>query len=125
MGVPTFAKVMDKTYYTGLAGGLLEAVGKMFPARTKFYIYPALDRKTKTLMRTDDIPLVPDVMHIYQYLQENSLIVNLKNVTHQWLSISSDEVLQLIHRGDPQWKRWFQSMSSKTLSRKNCLDTKA
>ena len=118
MGVPTFAKVLDKSYYTGLAGGLLEAVGKMFPARTKFYIYPALDRKTKTLMRTDDIPLVPDVMHIYQYLQENSLIVNLKDVTHQWLSISSDEVLQLIHRGEPQWEKMVPKYVVKNIKQK-------
>lgn len=69
-------------------------------------------------MRTDDIPLVPDVMHIYQYLQENSLIVNLKNVTHQWLSISSDEVLQLIHRGDPQWEKMVPKYVVKNIKQK-------
>jgi len=118
MGVPTFAKVMDKNYYTGLAGGLLEAVGKMFPSRTKFYIYPALNRQTKKLMGTDDIALAPDVMHIYQYLLENALIVNLKNVKQEWLSIDSNEVLQLIHNGDNRWETMVPNYVVKNIKEK-------
>ncbi|MGE0076298.1 MAG: hypothetical protein AB7S48_00410 [Bacteroidales bacterium] len=118
MGVPTFAKVMDKSYYTDLAGGLLEAVGKMFPARTKFYIYPALNRQTKKLMETDDIPLAPDVMHIYLYMLENSLIVNLKDVRAEWLNIDSNEVLQLIHKGDLRWETMVPQYVTKSIKSK-------
>jgi hypothetical protein len=124
MGVPTFAKVMDKSYYTNLAGGLLEAVGKMFPIRTKFYIYPALNRQTKKLMETDDIPLAPDVMHIYQYLLENELIVNLKNVKHEWLNIDSNEVLRLIHSGDSQWERMVPRYVVKNIKEKKLFGYK-
>ncbi|HRX30723.1 MAG TPA: hypothetical protein P5349_02435 [Tenuifilaceae bacterium] len=105
MGVPTFVKVMDKIYYKDLPGGLLEAVGKMFPARTKFYIYPALNRISNKVMTTHDITLPPDVTHIYNYLTENGLIVNLPSVKREWLHITSNHVLQLLQENNADWEK--------------------
>ncbi len=69
-------------------------------------------------MGTDDIALAPDVMHIYQYLLENALIVNLKNVKQEWLSIDSNEVLQLIHSGDSRWEKMVPQYVVKNIKEK-------
>ncbi len=47
IGLDTFEKVMDESYYSNLKGGILEALGKLFPENVKVYLYPILDEKTK------------------------------------------------------------------------------
>ncbi len=42
MGVPILEKVMDKRYYENLKGGILQAMGMLFPQKMKLYIYPTL-----------------------------------------------------------------------------------
>ncbi|MEW5844839.1 MAG: TonB-dependent receptor [Bacteroidota bacterium] len=118
MGIPTFVKVLDKSYYANLPGGLLEAVGKMFPARTKFYIYPALDRKTGKIMNINDLQLPDDVMHIYRYLKQNDLIVSLSGVNEEWLKITSDEVLNLLQHNDNRWEKMVPKYVVKTIKQK-------
>ncbi|HDP76037.1 MAG TPA: TonB-dependent receptor [Bacteroidales bacterium] len=115
MGIPTFVKVLDKSYYANLPGGLLEAVGKMFPARTKFYIYPALDRKTGRIMNINDLQLPDDVMYIYHYLKQNDLIVSLSGVNEEWLKINSDEVLNLLQHNDNRWEKMVPKYVVKTI----------
>ncbi len=104
MGVPTFAKVLDKRYYADLPGGILEAFGKMFTANTKFYIYPAIDKSSGKLLGADDIPIPEDVGHIFMYLKANEKIHNLRNIKPAWLTISSGDVLAKIHSGDAAWE---------------------
>lgn len=118
MGIPTFMKVLDKSYYANLPGGLLEAVGKMFPARTKFYIYPALDRNTGNIRYITDITIPDDVMHIFHYLKQNDLIVSLTGVNEQWLKITSDEVLSLIQSNDKRWESMVPKYVVKTIKQK-------
>jgi len=118
MGVPTFVKVMDKSYYSNLHGGLLEAVGKMFPERTKFYIYPALDKKTGSIMNVDNLSFPNDVNHVYRYLLDNKLIVKLTDVKKEWLNISSDEVLRFIQTNQIKWENMVPKYVVKTIKSK-------
>ena len=37
IGIPTFLNVLEEKYYTHLKGGILEALGKLFPENVKFY----------------------------------------------------------------------------------------
>ncbi|HSH51806.1 MAG TPA: hypothetical protein VK982_08815, partial [Bacteroidales bacterium] len=60
LGVPTFKKVLEKKYYIHLRGGILEAMGRMFPNDTRFYIYPALDRNSGKVLLVDDVEMEPD-----------------------------------------------------------------
>lgn len=118
MGIPTFMKVLDKSYYANLPGGFLGAVGKMFPARTKFYIYPALDRKTGNIRYITDITIPDDVMHIFHYLKQNDLIVSLTGVNELWLKITSDEVLSLIQSNDKRWEGMVPKYVVKAIKQK-------
>jgi len=104
VGVPVFSKILDKKYYTNLKGGFLEAMGKLLPENTKFYIYPALDQQTGKVIASSDIDLAPDVRHLFDYMKLNRQILDLKDVDSKWLSINTDEVLDLIRSGDGRWE---------------------
>lgn len=115
LGVPTFKKVMEKKYYTNLRGGILEAMGRMFPDNTRFYIYPALDRETGKIVLVDDVELEPDVKHIFNYLVDNRKIRNLRQAKTKWLYITPNEVLRLMHANDPLWETMVPKYVSKRI----------
>lgn len=118
LGVPTFRRVMEKKYYTCLRGGILEAMGRMFPDNTRFYIYPALDRETGKILLVDDVELEPDVKHIFDYLVDNRKIRNLRQAKTKWLHITPNEVLKLMHSNDKRWETMVPKYVSKTIREK-------
>jgi hypothetical protein len=115
LGVPTFKKVLEKKYYTSLRGGILEAMGRMFPENTRFYIYPAVDRATGKILLVDDVDMEPDVRHIFNYLVDNRKIRNLRQAKIKWLTINPDEVLRLMHAKDPSWEKMVPKYVSKRI----------
>ncbi len=112
MGFPTFQKIFDKSYYKSLKGGILEAFGKLFPDNMKMYIYPEQDPDNKELKTIKKIELAADLNHIYQYLVENRMILDIKKVNVSKMNISSSKVIELIKRGDTEW----ETMVSKYVS---------
>jgi len=124
LGVPTFKKVMEKKYYKNLRGGILEAMGRMFPENTRFYIYPALDRATGKILLVDDVELESDVKHIFNYLVDNRKIRNLRQAKTQWLHITPQEVLRLIHENDSRWEKMVPKFVSKTIKEKKLFGFK-
>lgn len=124
LGVPTFKKVLEKKYYTNLRGGILEAMGRMFPNNTRFYIYPALDRKTKKILLVDDIEMDADVKHIFNYLVDNRKIRNLRQAKTKWLHITPNEVLGLMHANDKRWENMVPKYVSKIIKDKRIFGYK-
>lgn len=104
IGLPTFEKVLDPVYYTDLRGGELEAFGMLFPKNMKFYIYPMLDPSTNQLLHSDSLVLPPDVQCLYDYLKNTRKFIDIRKAKKEWLSITSAEVLDLMHRGDRRWE---------------------
>jgi hypothetical protein len=124
LGVPTFKRVLEKKYYANLRGGILEAMGRMFPANTRFYIYPAVDRATGNILLVDDVEMEPDVRHIFNFLVDNRKIRNLRQAKTQWLSINPDEVLRLIEANDPKWLEMVPRYVSKRIISKKIFGYK-
>lgn len=124
LGVPTFRRVMEKKYYENLRGGILEAMGRMFPENTRFYIYPALDRKTGKILLVDDVEMEPDVKHIFDFLVDNRKIRNLRQAKTQWLHITPQEVLNLIEANNPNWEKMVPKYVSKTIKEKKLFGYK-
>ncbi len=115
LGVPTFTRVLEKQYYKNLRGGILEAMGRMFPKNTRFFIYPTMDRKTGKILLVDDIEMEPDVKHIFNYLVENRKIRNLRQANRKWLHITPDEVLRLMDANDSRWETMVPKYVSKRI----------
>jgi hypothetical protein len=124
LGVPTFKKVLEKKYYTHLRGGILEAMGRMFPGHTRFYIYPALDRNTGKVLLVDDVEMEPDVKHIFNYLVDNRKIRNLRQAKTKWLSIDPREVIRLIEANDNRWEKMVPKYVAKQIKTKKIFGYK-
>jgi hypothetical protein len=104
IGIQTFEKVFNEKYYTHLKGGILEALGAVFPRNMKMYIYPALDEETNTLLTTKDLRFPDSTRHLFEHLLENRLILDIKNVNKNYLRINSSEIINKIHQNEKGWE---------------------
>lgn len=104
IGIQTFEKVFNEKYYTHLKGGILEALGAVFPRNVKMYIYPALDLETNTLITTKNLNFPDSTRHLFEHLIENRLILDIKNVNKNYLRINSSEIIKKIHHNENGWE---------------------
>lgn len=105
IGILTFMKVLDKKYYIDLKGGILEAMGKLFPENMKLYVYPALNSSGKELLTSRNLPLDDDLKYLYEYLIQARKIIDIPNAKKERLHIFSNDVLEMIKNGNPQWEQ--------------------
>lgn len=119
IGVLTLYKVLDKSYYSDLNGGVLEAFGKLFTDNMKLYVYPALQSDNESLMDSTDIPRSHDLNFIYNYLIQNRKIIDIKDVNVDFLPIFSSHVLKLIHKKDPEWEKMVPKYVSEQIKQKH------
>jgi hypothetical protein len=83
---------------------LLGAFGKLFLRNVRFYIYPAREQGSQTLITTQNLP-VPDNIHfLYDYLLENKNIVDIQHFNPDILGIYHKEVLKMIQQGISGWE---------------------
>ena len=120
MGVPTLEKVMDKRYYTHLKGGILQAMGMLFPQNLKLYIYPTLkgEGDEKKMVDARHIEIEEDVRLLYDYLIENRFILDLKSHLPEHLFIKSREVLKMIREEHPEWEQYVPMEIARTIKQK-------
>ncbi|MCD6090631.1 MAG: hypothetical protein J7J72_03965 [Bacteroidales bacterium] len=119
IGVLTLKKVLDKSYYSHLKGGVLEAFGKLFTDNMKLYVYPALQKDLENLMDSTSIPRSHDLNFIYNYLIQNRKIIDIKEVNKERLHIFSSQVLKLIHEKNPEWETMVPDYVSEQIKQKN------
>jgi hypothetical protein len=68
-----FADIIREDYYDGLSGGILEALGNLFPPDTVAYIYPEIkEGGTATL---DTMPIADHLRPLVAYLRERGHVV--------------------------------------------------
>ncbi len=111
LGIPNLLNILDKKYYTSLKGGILEALGKLFPENMKMYIYPtissvSLEDHTKGdfLITGENLTMPEDIRDIYNYLKKNKRIIDIKNAKKEKLYINSRNVLKMIQSGKSGWE---------------------
>lgn len=103
MGVPTLCQVFEERYYHDLAGGILEAFGRLFKNDLKVYAYPGLDPNTGRIVRANELQVAHNLQHLYNYLVENRHIQPLRDFHAEYLTINSREVYRRMREGDPNW----------------------
>jgi hypothetical protein len=118
MGIPTFEKVLNRKYYEGLRGGLLEAVSKMFPSHMKLYIYPTKRKKDEEIITTDDLVMDEDIKLIFEYLTLNRLILDIESEMINHLHVSTREVHEMMIHGDPKWEKYVPMKISNYIKEK-------
>lgn len=118
MGVPSLINIFDKQYYINLKGGILEAMGKLFPGNIKLYIYPTRNVKGGNLITSNDTKPSDATQYIYKYLQESKCILDIKSNLSDQLRVKSYEVLKMIENGDPNWEKYVPMVVAKSIKEK-------
>lgn len=124
IGILTFMKVLDTRYYNDLKGGILEALGKLFPDNMKLYLYPALKKNSKELLTSNALDLSPDLQYLYQYLKHNRKIIDITEVNKSKLHIFSRDVLEMIQKNQKGWEEMVPVYISKFIKSKKIFGYK-
>ncbi len=104
LGVPALEEVFQEKYYTGLEGGILEGLGRLFKTNVRLYAYPRIGADG-TVVTADNPRIDPKLSHLYAYLRENEFIVPVRNYRRDILGIQSPAVLAQLRAGDPAWEQ--------------------
>ena len=98
MGLPAVLELLEASYYDGMVGGALEAMGKLLAENVKLYVYPVDASRLPDLLRrsrldpaqlsypawgdvtADNIRLAPPAGHLYDYLRESGWLVPLSRL---------------------------------------------
>ena len=107
VGLPTFEKIFDSSYYTDLRGGLLEALGAMFQDNVKVYLYPAIDTATGAVIYPNDEYFQGKKSLLWQYLYSTGNILLLTSLSTNNLNITSEFIAQMIENGDISLKEYL------------------
>lgn len=111
IGIPTFLNVLEEKYYKNLKGGILEALGRLFPENVRFYVYPTLSyisidkrKPAGELLTSKNIQIPEKIKPLFQYLIDDRKIIDIVNVKKDRLYISSPYVLKMIRENIPGWE---------------------
>ncbi|MEX1045633.1 MAG: TonB-dependent receptor [Chthoniobacterales bacterium] len=102
LGVPALEQIFLEKYYTGLEGGILEGLGRLFKKNVRIYAYPR-QASDGAIITADNFRVEPQLRHLYAYLRENDFIVPVTDYREEILGIKSPQVLEQIRAGDPAW----------------------
>lgn len=100
IGLPTFDKILEETYYDDLRGGLLQAMGSLFQENVKVYLFPSIDTNSDEVIYPNDNYFKGSKKLLWQYLNETNKILILKSISTNNLKISSEHISDLIENGD-------------------------
>ncbi len=77
LSVDNIRAIMDSRYYEGMAGGILEAMAKLFASDTKLLVYPNLNPDGSTIT-AENVRVAGEHKHLYLHLLENGRLLPLR-----------------------------------------------
>jgi hypothetical protein len=105
MGVPSLMEIFDEKYYLNLEGGILEALGRMFKAGLKLYVYPMMDEDSGKVITATKIEVAPNLRSLFQYLIDNQFIAEIADYNPDYLRIYPPVALAKLQAGDRGWEQ--------------------
>jgi hypothetical protein len=103
LGIPTLRAIIGDEY-EDLAGGRLEAIGRLFKNAVKVYVYPTVDPESGTVITAATMPVPEPIRHLYQFLLDNRRIEFLERYDPSILRIRTPDVLARLQRRDHGWE---------------------
>jgi hypothetical protein len=104
LGVPLLRELFNEAHYRGLAGGILEAFGRLFTHGVRLYVQPTRDTIDGSIVTADTIRVAPHLTHLLEHLRANGLIRPLPCDPATLRTYSSEDVRGRICSGDPAWQ---------------------
>lgn len=102
ISVRDFSYLFDEQYYEGLEGGILEAMGKLFPDNTHVFVYPA--RINGEFVDLNNIKVSKRNKYLLKYLLANDLLQPADSYVEEHLHISAKELIKEIPNGGGDWE---------------------
>jgi len=117
MGVPTLRAVFDEQYYSGLPGGILEGLGRLFQGNVRLYVYPALAQAGQVATSTT-LEVAPPLQHLLAYLRAKGGIEAIEEFDSSQLHIYPNEVLTAIQNGTPGWEQYLPPQAAEVIKQR-------
>ncbi len=104
MGAGSVRQLFEEKHYSELDGGILESFGRLFQNKLRIYVYPYLDPDSLKLLKVKNLKIPNKLNHLFKYLVERGMILQLESYNSDCLSIFSRELLTQISSGDHAWE---------------------
>lgn len=124
LGIPTLAEIFNEKYYGNLAGGILEAFGRLFKFELRLYVAPCLDTDNGSLTTIENFEPAQHLKHLYLYLVENKFISSLNMINNDYLCIHSHKVLEDIKSGNNEWESKVPAKVKELINSQKLFDMK-
>jgi hypothetical protein len=109
LGLPAVKEMIDEKYYTSLAGGVLEAAGRLFKRTVKLYVYPGIDPASGQIHTIESAPLPAPWGHLRALLLETGQLESMRHYNEAYLKIFPADVLGMIERSEGGWEKMVPS----------------
>jgi hypothetical protein len=103
LSVLDFDYLFNEQYYEGLEGGILEAMGKLFPDNTQVYVYPT--KAQGELISLENIRVPDHLRYLLRHLVSNRLMVASEEYDERNLHISARRIAGEIPGGRGEWEQ--------------------
>lgn len=119
-GVYNFMQLFE-TEFNQFAGGLLEALGRLFRANVRVYLYPYREESKKDeLIDLNSISLSNENEYLLAYLKATGSVKDLEGYDDELLHIYSRKVLKMIRNNEEGWEKFVPKEIAQTINEK-CL----
>jgi len=96
--------LFDESFYDGLEGGIMEAMGKLFAEDTRMFVYPALNDAGE-LVTLESLEVPEQHKYLLKLLVENGKILPNEDCATDNLHISARKLLSSISEGSGEWEQ--------------------
>jgi hypothetical protein len=98
-----FGPLFDQSYYEGLEGGILAAMGKLFSDDTNIFVYPAkIEGEIVTL---ENVKVPDNITYLLKHLVSNKSLVAIENYNQENLHILARELVKQLPNGRGDWEQ--------------------
>jgi hypothetical protein len=104
MGAPNLGDLFQERYYSDLAGGILEAMGRLFNGDVRLAVYPFQEPETMRVSTVENLEVPEPLRDLYRHLVVNGRIVGIRDVPADRLHMFSGAVRDWLQSGDPRWE---------------------
>ena len=94
--------LFDESFYDGLEGGILAAMGKLFSDDTNVFVYPAIINDE--LITLSNVAVPEKVKFLLQHLVANKSMVAIESYQEDNLHIDARELIKQIQLGRGDWE---------------------
>lgn len=104
IGASLLPKMFDEKFYSGLPGGIMEGMSRLFDDRTKMFVYPRREGSSQVTVETYQPPA--KLQYLYKHLLHNGWLGDAVGISPADVEVHSSDVRDWLMNGDSKWKTY-------------------